>query len=71
MSRGASIKSIAIPGLRNIELGDILTLDAQALRSMRLDELRDLMRRCGLSTDGIDSAGAAATRLIERGLIED
>lgn len=71
MSLGVGARSVVIPGLKNLEIGDLLTLDAQTLRGMRLDELRELMRRCGLSTDGIDSAGAAATRIIERGLIED
>jgi hypothetical protein len=71
MSQGVSVRGLVIPGLKNLEVGDLLTLDAAMLRGMRLDRLRELMRRCGLSTDGIDSAGAAATRIIERGLIED
>lgn len=59
-----------IPGLHTLKVGDIISLDPSKLRGMRLDALLDLMRRCGLSTQGVDSKGAAATRLVERGMIE-
>jgi hypothetical protein len=56
-------------GVRPPDVGDIISLDPDTLRTMRLDQLLAMMRQCGISTVGIDSLGAAATRLIERGAI--
>ena len=58
-----------IAGLRDPAVGDILRLDPTHLRQCQLKELLDLMRRCGLSTTGIEDAAAAVTRLIERAAI--
>jgi hypothetical protein len=58
-----------VSGLRAADLTDIVSLDRDALYNIRLDELLAIMRRCGVSTVGIQTVEAAATRLIERGKI--
>lgn len=40
------------------------------LKEMTLGEMKDLMRRCGLSTANIDSTGRAVKAMIEKGVIE-
>ncbi len=56
--------------LRTLAPGDTLVLDSTQLLSHSLEELRELMRTCGLSTVGIDKIGAASTAIINYGTIE-
>jgi hypothetical protein len=51
-------------------MGDIIDLDPAVLKTMNLEEFHALMRKCGLTTAGIDSVGKAAKMIVERGAIE-
>jgi len=57
---------ISVPGLVEPDAGDILQLEPAALRQMSLESLLQMMRRCGLTTAGIEQEGAAIKQLVER-----
>lgn len=53
-----------IPGLRNLELGDLLTLKSSELREFALEDFLGLMEQLGISTAGIESRTQALTQLM-------
>ncbi len=61
---------MVIPGLEKLSIGDIIELDPEKLRSLRLDEVREIARRCGIATAGLATVGAVATALVEKAAIE-